>query len=93
MLTLITRQIALAKEMDNHCRGVTELVRRSPSWEDRPRRVDFVITRARLSVGLERWAGSLGAMIIHYPESVQYLIDNAVKRDVVAMGSEYQKVF
>lgn len=94
MITVVTSSRSIVKAIELAASGqpVGEVTQISPKWTDRPMRVDFVITRARLSPNLERWAAGLGALIVQIPESVDYMIAQACSRDVTVMGSDYQTV-
>lgn len=96
MIRLVTRNPALRAMVERELTGepLGGVQHETPKWLDQPRKADFVITRAALTVALERFAASVGAIPVVLPEGFAWMltklhVNHSLGNDSVLLGTDY----
>lgn len=92
MVELYSQDPMVIRLVTEACSGECELAIHREDYKQLPRHFDLCATAGQLSVGLERFAASFGAMAVVLPEGGQYIADKGKLRHVAVLGSDYRRV-
>lgn len=92
MVELYSQDPMIIRLVTEACSGECELAIHRPDYKQLPRRFDLCATGAQLSIGLERFAATYGAMTLVLPEGGEYLAHKGRRDHVAVLGSDYRRV-